>query len=87
MSKIYPAIKDRITEYTEILKMDKEEIRNYFSTCMKKYSLPFHLFTSEECTDIVICEIEDNVPKLEMIYDNAGKRFYKKYKKYLRDND
>lgn len=54
-------------------------------TCVEKLgmeevstSIPFRVFTPEECVDIFFAEREKDVAKLEKIYANAEKRLKKK---------
>ena len=75
-----PGITARAQKYGEKLGWSEDELTKHLLEEFSKYTLPFRLFTNEECTEIVMAEIRGNKDELSSIYAEAEKRFKKKYK-------
>jgi hypothetical protein len=82
--KMAPGITNRIKKYSDTLELNKDQLRELLLEEMKKGNSPLQLFTPEECTDIVLCEIDGDTEALEKLYSVAEKRFRKNYKNQLK---
>lgn len=80
-AKLPPGISRTLSFYKDRLDMTDDDLRHLFHTKMSTLSRPFHLFTSEECVDIIMCEMQEDVEGLENIYSVAEARFNRIYPK------
>lgn len=76
-----PGITSRIEQYAEKLGWEEAELHSRMVDAIVKIQLPFHLFSAEECADIVIAEIHRDKTLLDQIYSIAEERFKKQYKR------
>ena len=74
-----PGIINDILQCQKTLGISEDELRTQLFTHMKKFSAPLHLFTPEECVDIVFMEIREDSEALTKIYAKAKRRFKQKY--------
>lgn len=58
------------------LKLNDNELLESLSTMLKKSHLPFHLFTKEEVSNIVLAEINNNKSEVSDIYKRAEQRYF-----------
>lgn len=72
---IPPGILRTLEVIIEALELTEEQLRDKLYTNFKKFHLPRHLFTIEECTEIVLAELHGDKENLKKIYDVAEKRF------------
>jgi len=80
-AKIYPAITDMICYCQEEAGVSDDELKVIFTNNMSKLSVPFTLFTVEECIKIVFLERKGDSGTLVKLYDKAKKAFKQKYPK------
>jgi len=74
-----PGIISAIMNCQKELGLTDEELRAVLLDRMSKLSAPFHLFTPEECVDIVFMENRQDEEALTKIYAKAKRRFKQKY--------
>lgn len=75
-----PGITSRIEKYAKELEWEDAELHSRMVNEIGKLQLPFHLFSAEECADIVIAEIHEDKTLLNRIYSVVEVRFKKRYK-------
>lgn len=75
-----PGITDKLKKYSDDFGWTEDKLRGHLVEEIGCNQLPFQLFNSEECADIVISEIHKDKEKLKRIYTTAEKRFKKQYK-------
>jgi len=74
-----PGIISAILQCQKELGVSEDELRTELLDRMEKLSVPLHLFTPEECVDIALLEIHEDVEGLTKIYAKAKRRFKQKY--------
>jgi hypothetical protein len=77
--RMAPGIVSRVIEYKEDKGISDDELRQKLLSEMEKFRLPFRVFSTEECAEIVLLEMRHDEESLAKIYDIAKKRFNKKY--------
>ena len=70
-----PGVTNRLFRYGLLLEYDDPDIREKLIEEIGKLSLPYRLFTPEECADIVFAERDKDKEALSRIYENAEKKF------------
>lgn len=78
--KMAPGITKRVVDYKKAKGLSDEQLREEIIKYGEKISLPFSVFTVDECADIVLMEINEDEDGLVKLYKKAEKRFNKKYK-------
>ena len=68
-----PGIVNQVVEYKETKGFTDDELRQKIVENAEELSLPFSVFTADECADIVIMEMNDEKEGLSKIYYNAEK--------------
>ncbi len=74
-----PGIIDAILQCQKELGIVEDELKSELLNHMRRLSAPLHLFTPEECVDIVLGEVCENTEALTKIYSKAKRRFKQKY--------
>ncbi|RJX22810.1 MAG: DNA-binding protein [Desulforudis sp.] len=74
-----PGVISAIMKCKEELGFTDEELKEALLDRMNKLSVPFHLFTPEECVDIVFMENRQDEEALAKIYAEARRRFKQQY--------
>lgn len=69
-----PAIKRWLANLQGRLELSDEELRHKLLQKFEAISLYQRIFTNQECTDIVMAELTEDVDTLDSIYNNAEKR-------------
>ena len=75
-----PGITKRVVNYKKAKELSDEQLREEIIKYGEKISLPFSIFTVDECADIVLMEINEDKDGLVKLYSEAEKRFNKQYK-------
>lgn len=73
-----PGIVSEIKTIQVKLNLTDAQLKVIFLEVLQNYALPFHLFTKDECADILIAEFERDLIKLNEIYKVAEKRYCNK---------
>lgn len=81
IAKIIPGMKDNLIALQKGFEWDNGSLRNAVQEEFEKCTLPYHIFTVEECTDIVMGEVENQTDIVEKIYQEAEKRMIEEYDK------
>lgn len=71
---ISPGIIQYLKRMKRILELDDNSLKNAVLNEFQKFSLPYHLFTSEECVEITIGELNGKIDDVKKIYQVAEKR-------------
>lgn len=74
-----PGITSAVIHCKKELNLSDEELRTAMLDRMNRLSAPLHLFTPEECIDIVFMESREDTEALTKIYAEAKRRFKQKY--------
>lgn len=74
-----PGITSAVIQCQKELNLTDEEIKTVMLERMKELSAPLHLFTPEECVDIVFMESREDTEALTKIYVKAKRRFKQSY--------
>ena len=74
-----PGITSAIMQCQKELNLTDEELKKAMLDRMKRLSAPLHLFTPEECVDIVFMESHEDIDALTKIYAKAKRRFKQNY--------
>lgn len=61
------------------LNFSDDKLKTIMLDRMNHLSAPLHLFTSEECVDIVLMENREDIDGLTKVYAKAKRRFKQKY--------
>lgn len=75
LNTLAPGIVNLIKKLKVKLNLSDLELGQAFLTSMEKYQVPFHLFTKDECANILIAEINYEEEQLKKIYKVAEKRY------------
>lgn len=70
-----PGITNAIIKCQKKLNLTDEELKTAMLDRIKRLSTPLHLFTPEECVDIVFKESRADIDTLTKIYEKARQRF------------
>ncbi len=81
-----PGIVGRLKEYQEKLALDDKAFQQLISEHIKKLSSPFHIFTKDECVDIIVLEMKEDKVQISKMYEKAKKRLQKQYPKVNFEN-
>jgi hypothetical protein len=76
---IVPAKIRKFEKYKKANGLSDSEFKVIIKKHMDRFSTEFHLFTKEECVNIILNAINKNVYELNKIYTNAQNRFYEQY--------
>ena len=79
IAKTAPGIIDAIMKCKNDLGLTDEEFRGIMLNRMSMLRAPVHLFTHEECVNILFAEIRQEEETLNKIYAKAKQRFKQKY--------
>ena len=74
-----PGILKAILKCQEELGISEDELKAELLDTMKELNVPFHLFTPEECVEIVFLEINEDAEELTKVYEKSKRRFKQKY--------
>lgn len=74
-----PGITNAITNCQNELDFSDEELKSAMLERMNRLSAPFHLFTPEECVDIVLMESREDTEALTKMYAKAKRRFKQRF--------
>lgn len=74
-----PGITSAVIHCQEELNLLDEELKTIMIDRMNRLSAPLHLFTPEECVDIVLMESRKDTEALTKMYAKAKRRFKQKY--------
>lgn len=74
-----PGITSAVIHCQKELNLSDEELKTVMLDRMNRLSAPLHLFTPEECLDIVLMESREDIEALTKTYDKAKRRFKQKY--------
>lgn len=78
--KIAPGIKENLVDLQKKLGIDNANLENALRTEFEGFSfLPYHVFTVDECVEIVIGELNNQSEQVERIYQTAETRMRKEY--------
>jgi len=72
-----PGITNRVAKYQKDLELSDHELKQQLLVNIEKIQLPFRLFTTEECADIVLMEMHNDEENLIKLYAKAKRRFNK----------
>lgn len=72
---IPPALSNRIHVCQEKLSLSDEELSSKIADSISNFKLPFHIFTLDECVDIILLEIHGQKEELRILYQRAEERF------------
>lgn len=76
---IPPGVTRMLIDCQEALNLSSEELRGLVLARMRRLSAPFHLFTAEECVDVVMYEIQGDEVTLSRIYEQSRSRMRGRY--------
>lgn len=76
---IAPGIKSAVIHCKEELNLSDEELMTIMLDRMNRLTVPLHLFTPEECVNIVLMESHEDTEALTKMYAKAKRRFKQKY--------
>ena len=74
-----PGITSAVIHCQKELNLSDEELKATMLDRMNRLSAPLHLFTPEECVDIVLMENHEDTEALTKIYAKAKRRFKQKF--------
>lgn len=74
-----PGITSAVIHCQNELDLSDEELRTAMLGQMSHLSVPFHLFTPEECVDIVLMESHEDIETLTKMYAKVKRRFKQKF--------
>lgn len=74
-----PGITSAVIHCQKELNLSDEELKATMLDRINRLSAPFHLFTPEECVDIVLMESREDTEALTKIYAKAKRRFKQKF--------
>lgn len=74
-----PGITNAVIHCQEELNLSDEELKTIMLDRMNRLSAPLHLFTPEECVNIVLMEIRGDTEALIKMYAKAKRRFKQKF--------
>jgi len=74
-----PGITSAIVHCQKELNLSDEELKATMLDRMNRLSAPLHLFTPEECVDIILMESREDTEALTKIYAKAKQRFNQKF--------
>lgn len=77
--KMVPGIKEHLVDLQEKLGLDNDALENAICTEFEKCSLPYHVFTVNECVEIVMGELDNQIKQVERIYQIAEARMKEEY--------
>ena len=69
----------RLCEYQEKTQINDEKLSEILTDCFSKISLPFHLFTLNQCVLITLYAMKNENEKIYEIYKQAQQRLQKQY--------
>ena len=72
---------EKMMNYKERIGFDDKEFRSFVTEQVNKLSAPFHIFTKDECIDIIVYETYGEKEKVAKIYAKAKKSLKKQYPK------
>jgi len=78
IAKTAPGIISAIMKCQEEIGLTDEELRETLLNRISTLSAPLHLFTPEECVDIIFMEVRQDEDALNKIYAKAERRFKQK---------
>jgi hypothetical protein len=73
--RLAPSIIKKFEKYKTTKELSDSEFKEIIISHMNRFSVDFHIFTKEECVDIILNEINVNVDELKNIFKNAEQRF------------
>ncbi|MBU7008710.1 SAP domain-containing protein [Phosphitispora fastidiosa] len=74
-----PGIKSAVIHCQKELNLSDEELKTVMLERMARLSAPFHIFTPEECVDIVLMESRGETDALTNLYAKARQRFKQRF--------
>lgn len=74
-----PGITSAVIHCQKELNLSDEELKTAMLDRMNRLSAPLHLFTPEECVDIVLMESREDIDGLTKIYAKAKRRFKQRF--------
>lgn len=78
--RIAPGIKENLVDLQKKLGLDNATLKNAVRTEFEGYSfLPYHIFTVDECVEIVMGELNNQTEQVERIYQIAESRMREEY--------
>lgn len=77
--RIAPGIKENLVDLQKKLGLDNTTLENAVRTEFEGCSLPYHVFTVDECVEIVMSELNNQTEQVERIYQIAEARMKKEY--------
>ena len=77
--KIAPGIKRYLIDLQGKLGLDNDALKNAVRAEFEKCSLPYHIFTVDECVEIVMGELNNQTEQVERIYQIAESRMREEY--------
>lgn len=78
--RIAPGIKENLVDLQKKLGLDNATLKNAIRTEFEGYSfLPYHVFTVDECIEIVMGELNNQTEQVERIYQIAESRMREEY--------
>lgn len=76
---IAPGITSAVIQCQKELNLTDDELKAVMLDRINRLSAPFHLFTPEECVDIVLMESREDIDGLTKIYAKAKRRFKQRF--------
>jgi len=73
--RLKPTTIKEFAKYKTIKGLSDSEFKEMIIDHINKFSMKLHIFTIEECADIVLNEINENIDELSNIYSNSEQRF------------
>ncbi|WP_416176933.1 SAP domain-containing protein [Dialister sp.] len=70
---------DALKDYMEMENWSDHELKRNLLDNFEKFTLYYRIFTNEECADIAVYEVNDDIASLEAMYRKAYDRLKKKY--------
>ena len=77
--RIPPLIIKDLLNLKKLLNLNEKEFEEKLISNLKKFALPFHMFTLDESVEIIINEMNQDKEKVELIYNKAEERIKKEY--------
>ncbi|NPV27417.1 MAG: SAP domain-containing protein [Firmicutes bacterium] len=74
-----PGITSAVIHCQKELNLSDDELKAVMLDRINRLSAPFHLFTPEECVDIVLMESREDIDALTKIYAKAKRRFKQRF--------
>ncbi|KUK15031.1 MAG: hypothetical protein XD53_1546 [Petrotoga mobilis] len=77
--RMAPGITNAVIHCQKELNLSDDELKALMLDRINRLSAPFHLFTPEECVDIVLMESRGDIDGLTKIYAKAKRRFKQRF--------